>query len=350
MPRPTLVQKNRRRTALGVNQRFAVGHWGVIEPLGELHVKHRFALSAALAAAALSLAACAPSQTDGASPSPEPSAGAIAAVEPNAALEAMNWIDNGDGVAPDLEATTPVDFTGSGARLISDGDGELIAAGQMLALDYVIKSGADGTTLYSTYDTGSTEQVLYITGQIDPVIETVLDGAHVGTDFLYAVPDQGEGANIMMVTVAGASDVLDRAEGTAVAPVEGLPEVTLADDGAPSVTYPSTDLPDGLIAQDLITGDGPVVEDGQSVTVHYTGWVWNGDQFDSSWDRGAPSTFTLTAGGLIDGWVQGLVGKTVGSQVLLVVPSELGYGDEGSGDAIPGGATLVFVVDILAAN
>ncbi len=53
---------------------------------------------------------------------------------------------------------------------------------------------------------------------------------------------------------------------------------------------------------------------------------------------------------MIDGWVQGLVGKTVGSQVLLVVPPELGYGDAGSGDAIPGGATLVFVVDILAAN
>lgn len=336
-----------------MNQRFTVGHLGVTDPLGVLLVKHRFALSAALAAAALSLAACAPSQTGDVSPSPataQPTAGATTTVEPNAALEAMDWIDNGDGVAPDLEATTPVDFTVSGARLISDGGGGLINAGQMLALDYVIKSGADGSTLYSTYDNGSPEQVQYVTGQIDPAIETVLKGAHVGTDFLYAVPDQGQGANIMMVTVAGISDVLDRAEGTAVAPVAGLPEVTLADDGTPSVTYPSTDLPDGLVAQDLITGDGPVVEEGQSVTVHYTGWLWNGDTFDSSWDRGAPSTFTLTAGGLIDGWVQGLVGKTVGSQVLLVVPPDLGYGDAGSGDTIPGGSTLVFVVDILAAN
>lgn len=339
--------------AVGVNRRFTVGYLGVTEPLGVLLVKHRFALSAALAAAALSLAACAPNQSADVSASPgtaQPTAGASTAVEPNAALEAMNWIDNGDGVAPDLEATTPVDFTVSGARLISDGDGDAITAGQMLALDYVIKSGADGSTLYSTYDNGSPEQVQYITGQIDAVIENVLKGARVGVDFLYAVPDQGQGANIMMVTVSGVSDVLDRAEGTAVAPVAGLPEVTLADDGNPSVTYPSTDLPDSLVAQDLITGDGPVVEEGQSVTVHYTGWLWNGDSFDSSWDRGAPSTFTLTAGGLIDGWVQGLVGKTVGSQVLLVVPPELGYGDEGSGETIPGGSTLVFVVDILAAN
>jgi peptidylprolyl isomerase len=336
-----------------VNQRLTVGQWGVTDPLGVLHVKHRLALSAALAAAALSLAACAPSQSEGASPSPstaQPTAGATTAVEPDAALEAMNWIDNGDGVAPDLEATTPVDFTASGARLIADGSGDLINEGQMLALDYVIKSGVDGSTLYSTYDNGSAEQVQYITGEIDPVIEALLEGAHVGTDFLYAVPDQGEGASIMMVTISSVIDVLDRAEGTAVAPVAGLPKVALAADGAPSVTYPSTDLPDGLVAQDLITGSGPVVEDGQNVTVHYTGWVFDGDSFDSSWDRGAPSTFVLTSGGLIEGWVEGLVGKTVGSQVLLVIPPELGYGDEGSGETIPGGATLVFVVDILAAS
>lgn len=335
-----------------MNSRLTVGHWGVTDPLGVLHVKHRLALSAALAAAALSLAACAPSQETDASPSSteQPSVGAIATVEPNAALEAMNWVDNGDGVAPDLEATTPVDFTASGARLIADGAGDPINEGQMLGLDYVIVSGLDGSIQYSTYDTGAAEQVPFVTGQIDPVIADVLEGASVGIDFLYAVPGQGAGGTIMLVTVASVTDVLERAEGTAVAPVEGLPEVALADDGAPSVTYPTTTLPEGLIAQDLITGAGPVVEDGQSVTVHYTGWLWNGDTFDSSWDRGAPSTFTLTSGGLIDGWVQGLVGKTVGSQVLLVVPPDLGYGDAGSGDTIPGGSTLVFVVDVLAAN
>lgn len=320
-------------------------------------MKHRLIFPAALAAAALSLAACAPSQEgDGSSTaSPTASAGAqpgaaVEAVEPGPALEAMTWIDNGDGAAPDLEATTPFNFTTSGARLISDGEGEAITEGQMLALDYVIKSGTDGSTLYSTYDNGSPEQVQFISSQIDPVIEEVLTGSHVGVDFLYAVPDQGQGATVMMVTVSDVSDVLERAEGTAVAPVEGLPEVTLADNGAPSVTYPTTTPPEGLVAQDLITGIGPEVEEGQTVTVHYTGWVWNGDQFDSSWDRGAPSTFTLATGSLIDGWVQGLTGKTVGSQVLLVVPPELGYGESGSGEAIPGNATLVFVVDILAAS
>jgi peptidylprolyl isomerase len=331
-----------------------VGHWGVIEPLGESHVKHRIALPAAIVAAALSLAACAPNQDDDASPSasgdPTAQPAPVTAVDPNEALADMKWIDNGDGEAPELEADTPVEFTATGALLVSDGEGDEISEGQMLALDYIIVSGLDGATQYSTYDTGTPEQVQNLTGQIDPVIAEVLDGAHVGLDFLYAVPGDGTGGSVMVVTVSGVSDVLDKAEGTAVAPVDGLPTVTLAEDGTPSVAYPTTDVPEGLIAQDLITGEGPVVEDGQSVTVHYTGWVFDGAQFDSSWDRGAPSTFVLTSGGLIEGWVQGLVGKTVGSQVLLVVPPDLGYGEAGSGETIPGNSTLVFVVDILAAG
>ena len=312
-------------------------------------MKHRLAISAAFAAAVLSLAACAPSQDLTASPSASADA-TITAVEPSAALEAMSWIDNGDDAAPGLEATTPVDFTATGALLVGDGDGAALEDGQMLALSYVVFSGTDGSTVYSTYDADAPEQVQLLEAQIDPVLWTAFSGAHVGARVLYAVPGSGSDAAIMAVTVSSVSEVLSRAEGTAVDAVDGLPVVTLAEDGTPSTTYPTTDLPDGLVSQNLIDGAGAVVEDGQSVTVHYTGWLWNGDQFDSSWDRGAPSTFTLTAGSLIDGWVDGLVGKTVGSQVLLVIPPELGYGDDGSGDTIPGGSTLVFVVDILAAS
>lgn len=332
-----------------------VGHWCVTESLGVLHVKHKFVLSAALAAVTLALAACAPSQASTVSPGASPDSATaqpspVAAVDPTDALAQMKWIDNGDGVAPELEATTPVEFTTTGARLVTDGSGEQISEGKMLSLQYIVVSGADGSTQYSTYDTDTTEKVQFLTSKIDPAIADVLNGARVGADFLYAAPGDGTGGSIMVVTVTGVGDVLERADGVAVAPVDGLPTVTLAANGAPSVAYPSTELPSGLVAQDLITGDGPVVEDGQSVTVQYTGWIFNGDKFDSSWDRGAPETFILTSGRLIDGWVQGLVGKTVGSQVLLVVPPDLGYGDAGSGDTIPGGATLVFVVDILAAS
>ena len=83
------------------------------------------------------------------------------------------------------------------------------------------------------------------------------------------------------------------------------------------------------------------------VNVHYSGWTWDGNQFDSSWERGRPAEFTVSPQSLIQGFVQALEGVTVGSQVIAIIPPELGYGDTGTG-SIPGGATLVFVVDVLS--
>ena len=114
---------------------------------------------------------------------------------------------------------------------------------------------------------------------------------------------------------------------------------------------PSSAPPDTLVVQPLITGTGPVVTAGQTITVHYTGVIWDsGKKFDSSWDGGAPVDFAIGEGQVIAGWDQGLVGQTVGSQVLLVIPPALGYGESGQPDAgISGTDTLVFVVDILDA-
>ena len=318
-------------------------------------MKHRIALSAALVAAALSLAACAPDAVINPSESPsapsEPTAFAsVPGVEPAKVLADVEWTDNGADTAPGIEFTAPINFSEPGALLVEDGDGETIAVGQMLSLHYVALSGTDSSLLYSTYDTGTPEQIQLVDGQLDPALLEALSTAKVGARILYGVPDQGTGAVIMAITVVTAADVKTRAEGTAVEPVAGLPVVTLDANGKPSVAYDGATKSATLVAQDLITGDGPVVQEGQAITIHYTGWVYEGEQFDSSWDRSAPSTFPLATGSLIDGWVQGLVGKTVGSQVLLVIPPELGYGATGNGEAIPGDSTLVFVVDILAAN
>ena len=106
-----------------------------------------------------------------------------------------------------------------------------------------------------------------------------------------------------------------------------------------------------LVSQALIKGTGPVVAAGQTITVHYTGVIWgSGKQFDSSWDRGSPVNFVIGKSQVIPGWDEGLVGQTVGSQVLLVVPPDKGYGTAGQSSAgISGTDTLVFVVDILDA-
>jgi peptidylprolyl isomerase len=108
-------------------------------------------------------------------------------------------------------------------------------------------------------------------------------------------------------------------------------------------------MPDGeppaeLTVQTLKKGDGPEVTGEQPVRVHYTGVAWGEDEpFDSSWDS-QPASMTLD--GVVPGFAQALEGQTVGSQVLVVIPPELGYGDQEQG-SIPANSTLVFVIDIL---
>ncbi|PKQ27312.1 MAG: hypothetical protein CVT64_02470 [Actinobacteria bacterium HGW-Actinobacteria-4] len=128
-----------------------------------------------------------------------------------------------------------------------------------------------------------------------------------------------------------------------------LPRITRIASGAPAVDFSGAQMPDGLVVEVLEAGDGAVVTEGQSITVHYTGWLWDGAQFDSSWDRGESISFVIARGSLIDGWVDGLVGQPVGSKVLLVVPPASGYGDRATGP-IPAGSTLVFAVDLIAAR
>ena len=102
-----------------------------------------------------------------------------------------------------------------------------------------------------------------------------------------------------------------------------------------------------LVIDDVVTGTGPAVTDGDTVTVHYKGALTNGVLFDSSYERGTPFTFTVGAGRVIAGWEQGLIGMQEGGQRVLVIPPELGYGNAGGGP-IPSNATLVFTIELLA--
>jgi FKBP-type peptidyl-prolyl cis-trans isomerase FkpA len=107
--------------------------------------------------------------------------------------------------------------------------------------------------------------------------------------------------------------------------------------------------PSGLQYVDLVVGTGPEARKGQSVNVHYTGWLTSGEKFDSSVDRGQPFTFPLGGGRVIKGWDEGVAGMKVGGRRKLIIPPQLAYGDRGAGGVIPPNAELVFEVHLLAA-
>ena len=130
-------------------------------------------------------------------------------------------------------------------------------------------------------------------------------------------------------------------------PVFGvLLAMTASASAAETVTTPS-----GLKYRDEVVGTGPAPKQGQSVNVHYTGWLdengKQGKKFDSSRDRGQPFSFPLGEGRVIRGWDEGVASMKVGGRRTLIIPAELGYGARGAGGVIPPGATLIFDVELL---
>ena len=291
---------------------------------------------------------------------PVPSGGPSASAQPTAdtaadeAALASITVTGDAGAKPTIALpSTPFAVTSQVARLVDDGTGDAVADGDLVTLDVLEVSGADGSERGNTWDTGAPIITTVASDSFFDQLYQLLSTAHVGSRILLAAPSSDDPSNPLTVVdlleVAKSQPVPARAEGTAVTPPDGLPAVTLDDTGKPSLTAAAGAAPTSLVVQPLIQGSGPAVTTGQTVVVKYTGWLWDGTQFDSSWDAGA--TFPVQNIGqaqVIDGWNQGLVGLNVGSQVLLVVPPDLGYKDQAQG-SIPANSTLVFVVDVLAA-
>ncbi len=103
----------------------------------------------------------------------------------------------------------------------------------------------------------------------------------------------------------------------------------------------------GLQYEELTVGEGAEAKAGDHVTVHYTGWLTDGQKFDSSKDRNQPFQFSLGAGMVIRGWDEGVQGMKIGGVRKLTIPAQLGYGARGAGGVIPPNATLVFEVELL---
>ena len=230
-----------------------------------------------------------------------------------------------------------------------------------------IWSGKTHKLAQSTFQT-KTPQLF--SGTLLPGLETAVQGKKMGSRVLAVIPPKdGYGKTGNSQAGVSASDTLvfvidmikefpNKAAATGSQLSNGggaLPSVTAKSGAAPIIAIPSSahQPPGGLVTKTLIKGSGQVVAKGQTVVTQYVGSIWRtGKVFDSSWSRGEPFGFTVGASPsqVIAGWDKGLVGQTVGSRVMLIVPPADGYGKTGSAQAgIKGTDTLVFVVDILGA-
>lgn len=148
--------------------------------------------------------------------------------------------------------------------------------------------------------------------------------------------------------LAGCSSGDDSTDGTGSGSSSGaMPQVEGDFGELPTVTFPDSDPSSELQVETVSEGDGDdVVADGDVITVNYWGSVWGSDEaFDESFSGGVPMVISLDS--LVEGWIEGLPGTTVGSRVVLSIPSDLGYPDGNEDAGIEAGDTIVFVVDVL---
>ncbi|WP_431781381.1 FKBP-type peptidyl-prolyl cis-trans isomerase [Streptomyces chumphonensis] len=248
-------------------------------------------------------------------------------------------------------------------QVLVAGTGAEVAKGDYLQADYLGQIWDTAKVFDNSFDGGKPAVFQIGVGQLIPAWDQVLVGKKAGDRVEMAIPPKygyGESGNpqggiegddtlVFVVDIVGTYNGKSSARGTEVAQDNtDLPRVGTNTDGkAPSIELPKeTEPPKELVANYVLEGDGAEVKESDAVLVQYKGVLWdNGEQFDATYDRGQLAQFSLQQ--VVPGWSQGLTGKKAGSRVLIVVPPDLGYGDEGQGD-IPGGATLVFSVDILA--
>jgi peptidylprolyl isomerase len=283
-----------------------------------------------------------------------------------AVLDSITVAGDDPAVTPKVTfGKLPVQVTATTVKTLKDGTGDESSEGSKVTVRQALFLGKDGKQLDSNFESKDTASFLLSSaGNTIPGLITALTGVKAGGRLLYAIPPQdafgtagrteagisGTDDLVVVADVVSVSRPLTQATGTAVPPVAGLPTVTFDATNGPTITVPKTAAPTTLVNQNLIDGTGPVVASGQTITVHYTGALWSdGTVFDSSWPRKSPANFVIGQGQVIPGWDKALVGKKVGSRVLLVVPPADGYGAQANGK-IPANSTLVFVIDILDAG
>jgi peptidylprolyl isomerase len=307
-----------------------------------VRIRPIIALSA-VALAAVALVGCSSQAAPKTSPTSTSAAPDLctAKVASGAASDAVK-VTGEVGKEAKISFTKPLTVDKLQSTVVTEGKGDKLKAGDLVQFaltEYNAKTGDKNGAIGQTASSLLPQQV-----SADSVLGKVLGCAGVGTRVVATMPgDESTPASIDVVDVL--KIVPTAAWGAAQAPVAGMPTVELAKNGTPSITIPKGAAePKDLKIAVLKKGDGAKVAEGDQVLTQYLGVTWaDGKKFDSSWERGAPAPFNTQ--GVYQGFGKAMVGQTVGSQVLVVMPPSMG---DTSGSLK--GKTLVFVIDILGAQ
>lgn len=340
--------------------------------------RRRLLPALSLGVAGLFLAtACASGQEDAEQPHDDTASASQAAAPERAAvgegqgepdaLAGVTFSEGEDGT-PSVELDGEIATDQPTTRVLTAGEGEQVAEGDVLKMSLVAVDPASGEVLGENF-TAAPESVpvdeqlkamnpemhgLLVRNGVGSVVAVYNPAQEVpappaeGASPSASPSTQTQPAQLYVYRVEGI--VPARAEGEDVAERDDrLPEVTEDEAGTPQIGDAEGEAPADMVVQPLIRGEGPEVGADDQVTVQYVGETWSeGTLFDSSWERGEPATFSLN--GVIPGWKEGLAGQTVGSRVLLSIPAEKAYGEQGSPPDIGPDEPLLFVVDVLDAQ
>lgn len=311
------------------------------------------ALSGVLVLSLLGLAACGSGSSD--------------SEEGGASLSSVT-IEGKQGEKPKVTFDGRLDGSKEETETLVKGDGETVADGDTVQANWWIGNGFTEKEAQSTYSEGGAPQSVEVSEDILPFLRETMIGHKVGDRVVLLTSAEkayGESGNasigignkdsvLAIVDIMGRKETvppLDGPQGEEKKPASWAPTLVEKDGVVTGFDFTDAHKPSGkLIATTLVKGDGAKVKSGQTLTVDYLGQVYDAKQpFDESFS-GEPAEFPIGVGQVIKGWDERLVGRTVGSRVILEIPPADGYPDGNESAGIKKTDTLFFVVDILGAS
>ncbi len=326
----------------------------------------RIAVVAAAVALAIVLAACGSNPTSTKTPTSSPTSiptVSAACVVSGSASDSVK-VSGDFNATPNVSINAPLKVSSTQRTVVIKGAGDKAAPGSLVNVSFTLYNGTTGKTVTSTgYGAGRTSPITVDASQVITGLAKTLNCAQAGTRVVGVIPASeafgsagnsqlGIAANQVIVIVADViSLVPTKAAGDAVAPPAGLPTVTVAANGKPTLKVPAGFTPAATTQiATLIKGRGAAVGPTDSVVIQYQGTdLATGKIFDQTWGA---SPYSGAVNGFVPGFTNAIVGQTVGSQVLVLIAPADGYGPQGgnSGAGIGKDDTIAFVIDILAAE